>query len=115
VTDSVAGAKTVVNGKDLALDQTCAYNARKASVAHQKTLTKITPSRIFNSSSQFKNENMLFVTLKASLIVRREIVLFLSDLQDIGYRQFRRNFQEETDGNSKAVADSDKNRKLDVS
>jgi len=60
VTESVAGAKTDVNGRDLAIDQNIVRKVAEAFSTHQKKIAKITPIRIFDSNSQFKKENMLF-------------------------------------------------------
>jgi hypothetical protein len=67
VTESVAGAKTVVNGKHLAIDQNIVRKVAEAFSTHQKKIAKITPIGIFDSNSQFKKEKN--VTLKAKCIV----------------------------------------------
>ena len=80
VTESVAGATRDVNGIDLASDHLYVHRVAEVWITYHKTIAKITPILTLDSSSQFKNENTLLLMLKASLIVPREMELFLSVL-----------------------------------
>jgi hypothetical protein len=64
VTESVAGAKTVVSGIRLDIY----FQIPTGLVSLQNTIVKITPTRILDNNSQFKNEKRLFPRENASLI-----------------------------------------------